>query len=222
MRSSRWPSADALHRVSLIGVGLCALVVPATPVAFAFGQTTVGVVTAAVAAVAGAAGGVAGKIKIATIPASVPRTLLWVDDIPDQTAAVVAELRGAGVRVLPAKSTREALSLLEAHSDIDVIVTDLSRVEDDVPHEDAGRELLRAVRDRGRGMPMLIHASADAIARVRRENPDLDLASSHELVKTLARIGRAREERRAVERPGQRTGGPIELEREQPESRDVQ
>jgi CheY-like chemotaxis protein len=95
------------------------------------------------------------------------RTLLWVDDHPENNAYEVAALQRKGVRVTQCASTAEAGQALGAHGDFSAIVSDMGRVEDGAFHPEAGVELIDLVRAQGARSPVLIYTSAPTLARTR-------------------------------------------------------
>ncbi len=128
----------------------------------------------------------------ATSPISVgvPRlsAILWVDDFPENNAFEVATMQRKGVQILQARSTHEALQHLE-RQDVDAVITDMGR-EGDGP--DAGLDLLRRIGETRPGTPVLIYASAVAVARTRAEAERLGAAgctsSATELLDMLGRL----------------------------------
>lgn len=46
-------------------------------------------------------------------PANNDRALLWVDDIPANNQALIEKARNAGIQVLTAASTKEALNIID-------------------------------------------------------------------------------------------------------------
>jgi CheY-like chemotaxis protein len=106
--------------------------------------------------------------EAASIAVSRPgRTLssvLWVDDHPENNAALASALREAGASVRLARSTRECLQLLE-RGRYGLIITDLGRVEDGRERSDAGLELIRQLRERGDTTTIFVFAGARGYAR---------------------------------------------------------
>ena len=95
------------------------------------------------------------------------RTLLWVDDHPENNAYEIAALQRKGVRVTQAASTAEAGAALSAQGEFSAIVSDMGRVEDGAFHPDAGVELIELVRSQGAASPVLVYTSAPTLARSR-------------------------------------------------------
>jgi DNA-binding NarL/FixJ family response regulator len=90
--------------------------------------------------------------------------LLIVDDHPvlRQGIAVLVEQAWPGAVVLPARTAAEALALVAAHADLDIVVLDLI-----LP----GGGGLEAITDIGRlrqDLPVLVLASSEAIEDIRR------------------------------------------------------
>lgn len=102
-------------------------------------------------------------------PGSRP-SVLWVDDSPENNAFLVRSLRDQGWLVELAESTRAALDTWRG-MDVDVIISDLGRVEAGEYHGDAGLELMRAARDAGFQGPFIVFTSE---ARALRESDSLE------------------------------------------------
>ncbi len=117
-------------------------------------------------------------------------SVLWVDDFPQNNAFEVEALQRKGVDVIQALTTNEALQILADRPGIDVIISDMGRVGDG---PDAGVKLVGAVHDRWPDKPLLIYASAPAIAQWGQAALDLGAAgvtaSATELMGMLGRIG---------------------------------
>lgn len=93
----------------------------------------------------------------ASLPAPLTRAVLWVDNHPNQNALIADRLRGSGIKVHIATSTRDAMALLEAH-DIPVLITDMHR-DDDRTSQPAGMQLLSMLEPRLRSTgPDRLHA----------------------------------------------------------------
>ena len=77
------------------------------------------------------------------------RTILWVDDKPQNNAHEIAKLQAEGWEINSAKSTKDALEFLGSRSaPPDVIISDMARREGLMYHPSAGLDLLREVRAR--------------------------------------------------------------------------
>lgn len=99
--------------------------------------------------------------------ASVPNSVLWVDDVPQNNALIVEQLQRNGVRVDLALSTRDGLAKL-SHRRYGAMVSDMGRSEEGTYVSDAGLRLLRTVREADPALPFLIYCSRKA-ARTYRE-----------------------------------------------------
>ena len=97
------------------------------------------------------------------------KTVLWVDDEPRGNAHEIAKLEEDGYRVIQAKSTIEARSILGAGTEPDVIVTDMGRKEDGKYVADAGLELIRAVREERIEAPIFVYTSPGRVYRIRAD-----------------------------------------------------
>ena len=121
------------------------------------------------------------------------RAVLWVDDYPENNAFEVESLDRKGVRVLQARTTDEALRIADERPDIDAVITDMGRREDGVEHPDAGIELAQQLRERRPDLPILVYASAPAVARSRAAaqaaGATFVTSSASELLDQLGRVG---------------------------------
>ena len=119
--------------------------------------------------------------------------VIWVDDFPENNAYEVDTLRRKGVRVLQAGTTSEGLRLLDSHPDTSAIITDMGRTEDGQAKDKAGIELIAQVRERRPELPVLVYASAPAVARTRtaalEAGATFVTSSATELLEELGRAG---------------------------------
>jgi CheY-like chemotaxis protein len=119
--------------------------------------------------------------------------LLWVDDYPENNAFEVESLRRKGVRVHQARSTADGLRFLDSQGDISAVITDMGRTEDGITKEEAGIELIVQVRERRQELPVLVYASAPAVARTRAKALEAGAtfvtSSATELLEELGRTG---------------------------------
>jgi CheY-like chemotaxis protein len=83
------------------------------------------------------------------------KRVLWVDDEPQNNEYATNALRAQGIEVVQCISTREALEEVKKGK-FDVIITDQLRVEDGIRKYTAGNELLRALRDSGVKVPVIL------------------------------------------------------------------
>jgi CheY-like chemotaxis protein len=119
--------------------------------------------------------------------------VLWVDDYPENNAFEVEALQRKDVRVLQASTTDEGLRMLDAHPDTAALITDMGRTEDGRTKDEAGLELIAAARERRPELPILVYASAPAIARsggkALAAGASCVTSSATELFDRLGRIG---------------------------------
>ncbi|GAB2707558.1 response regulator [Nocardia thraciensis] len=120
--------------------------------------------------------------------------VLWVDDKPENSALIVDRLERNGIRVDIARSTAEALTLLDKGRGYGAIVTDWGRTENGVRVSDAGRRLLEEVRDRDISTPMIVYTSVFGISAARRDSASeagarLVTGSTTRLTGELAALG---------------------------------
>jgi CheY-like chemotaxis protein len=97
------------------------------------------------------------------------KTILWVDDNPTNNASEIANLQSAGYEVVTAKSTQEALALLnERKLNPDLIFSDMGRREGLTYRNTAGLDLIRAVRALDPKVPIYIYTSNEAVKEFKR------------------------------------------------------
>jgi CheY-like chemotaxis protein len=96
-----------------------------------------------------------------------PRSILWVDDHPENNAMLAESWRRDGAQVDIARSTSEALRRLEYHA-YGLIISNMGRREsgEDVP--DAGFQLLVKVRTADPITPFVLYTSFSQASRVTR------------------------------------------------------
>ncbi|MEU4385978.1 response regulator [Promicromonospora sp. NPDC023805] len=96
-----------------------------------------------------------------------PRSILWVDDHPENNAILAESWRRDGAQVDIARSTSAALYLLEHHK-YGLIISDMGRREsgEDVP--DAGLQLLLKVRTGDPVTPFVLYTSFSQAGRATR------------------------------------------------------
>jgi CheY-like chemotaxis protein len=128
-----------------------------------------------------------------SVPHDAPRSILWVDDHPENNVYEIASLQGRGLDVVHARSTAEAASALASSGQFGAIISDMGRAEDGRFEADAGLSLIRVVRDQGLESPVLIYSSAPTIARTREQALQAGAAgataSATELMQMLSRLG---------------------------------
>lgn len=88
--------------------------------------------------------------------------ILWVDDRPENNVSIVNALTRLDIPVTIARTTEEALGLVDA-GEFALIISDLGRVEGGVQQDMAGRDLLVALRERGITTPVIVFAGARGI-----------------------------------------------------------
>jgi len=114
------------------------------------------------------------------------KRILWVMDNPQNYAFAIAKLERDGVEIIKAKSTAEAIELLNLQgADIDGIVTDVSRQENGVHHPKAGLELIKKIREAEFKLPIFVlcsernireyHAALKAAGAIEATASSLDL-----------------------------------------------
>ena len=92
--------------------------------------------------------------------------ILWVDDRPSGNAFEIARLESEGTSVTTARSTEQAMQLLDsARPKYSLVITDMGRREDRVAHPKAGLELIEAIRGAGwkpEELPILVYSAKSA------------------------------------------------------------
>lgn len=89
----------------------------------------------------------------------IKKCVLWVDDNPTNNAQEVAQLRQAGVKVIEAASTEEAMQTIIGWWKIDFIISDMGRRESGGYRAKAGLILIEAVRRAGIKIPIYVYTS---------------------------------------------------------------
>lgn len=90
------------------------------------------------------------------------RTILWVDDRPDNNVFERRAMQPYNIEFKLAKSTREALAKLKKAT-FDAIISDMGRP----PDMEAGYTLLKALRQSGDTTPYFIYAGSDSASHRR-------------------------------------------------------
>lgn len=84
--------------------------------------------------------------------------ILWVDDSPQNNAYEIAALEGAGVRIVLATSTDEAMRALDK-STFSVVITDMTREEGGKRVTDAGAKLIKRMRAEKLQTPVVVYTT---------------------------------------------------------------
>jgi CheY-like chemotaxis protein len=138
---------------------------------------------------------ITGAPPASPITAGVPklRRVLWVDDHPENNAYEVDALERKGVNVTLERSTADGLRAAgEASPPFDAIITDMGRTTDGQERPEAGLELIRALTDHQISSPVVVYASAPAIARAHAALEAAGVpatGSATELLELLGRLG---------------------------------
>ncbi|WP_457654336.1 response regulator [Rhodocaloribacter sp.] len=120
------------------------------------------------------------------------KSILWVDDRPENNAFEIAKLQEDGYEIATATSTKAALAQLESGSVWpDLIISDMGRREGTLYRRTAGLDLIRAVRAKNIDVPIFIYASNEAVRKysdqVREAGGNGITASPMELMEFIAR-----------------------------------
>src|SRR5579859_991212 len=83
--------------------------------------------------------------------------ILWVDDVPSNNAFLIEQCRNNGIDVETALTTKQAMSMFSSLNP-GLVITDLGRREDGVNNNYAGLDLIRAVRQTGSTVPIVVYA----------------------------------------------------------------
>lgn len=112
--------------------------------------------------------------------ADAPRSVLWVDDQPENNALFIDQLQTDGVTVDVARATAEGMERLGRRS-YGAVITDMGRSEGGEHRPDAGLDLVRRVRATGDTTPVLVFTSPRAVRDRGQEARDAgaqDITSS--------------------------------------------
>lgn len=110
-----------------------------------------------------------GAVRTTRSVAAAPKrskTILWVDDKPQNNAHEIAKLEEDGHRVLRAGSALEAQSILGSVAEPDVIITGMGRKEEGKFLADAGLDLCRTVRDAGIKAPVFVYTGRERARQI--------------------------------------------------------
>lgn len=96
-----------------------------------------------------------------------PSKLLWVDDRPNANVYERARAKDAGYELLQAESTAAAERLLASDGPVQMIVTDMARVEGGGKYNpSAGLDLIRDLRTTDQFTPVVVYSSRRSLAPV--------------------------------------------------------
>jgi CheY-like chemotaxis protein len=117
------------------------------------------------------------------------RSILWVDDHPENNAMLAESWRRDGARVEIAHSTSEALRLLEGHA-YGLIISDMGRQESGVDVPDAGLRLLTKFRTTDPVTPFVLYGNVGPFAvTAKAAGATLVTGSTFELVEFASELG---------------------------------
>lgn len=105
------------------------------------------------------------------------RSVLWVDDQPENNALLIEQLTTSGAHVDIATSTTEGLALA-SRRDYGAVITDLGRTENGGFRPDAGLDLVRQLRAAGDPAPTIVYSSERSAAT---RGPDVTAAGAQEI-----------------------------------------
>ncbi|PUB28749.1 response regulator receiver domain-containing protein [Promicromonospora sp. AC04] len=118
-----------------------------------------------------------------------PRSILWVDDHPENNAVLADSWRRDGADVKIARSTSEAMRLLEGRR-YGLIISDMGRRESDVEVPDAGLRLLANVRATDPGTPFVLYGNVAQFAEAARSaGATMVTGSTFELMEFASELG---------------------------------
>ncbi|MFD2793977.1 hypothetical protein ACFS27_10510 [Promicromonospora vindobonensis] len=116
-------------------------------------------------------------------------SILWVDDHPENNAMLAESWRREGVHIEIARSTSEALRLLDGGA-YGLIISDMGRYESGVEVPDAGLRLLAKVRASNPATPFVLYGNVGPFAEDARAAGATQLTdSTFELVEFAASLG---------------------------------
>ena len=127
------------------------------------------------------------RISVPTGPAL--RSILWVDDHPENNAVLADSWRRDGARVEIARSTSEALHLLESHA-YGLIISDMGRQESGVDVPDAGLRLLTKFRMTDPVTPFVLYGNVGPFAvTAKAAGATMVTGSTFELMEYASSLG---------------------------------
>ncbi len=97
---------------------------------------------------------------------SIVKTILWVDDHPENNSQIIAQLEEIGVKTEIALSTTDGIGKYEERQ-FDRIISDMGRKESGKYNEIAGLEFTMAIRKKDPNIPILIFCSRKAALAYR-------------------------------------------------------
>ena len=118
-----------------------------------------------------------------------PRSILWVDDHPENNAVLADSWRRDGADVEIARSTSEAMRLLDGRR-YGLVISDMGRRESDVEVPDAGLRLLANVRATDPGTPFALYGNVAQFAdAARAAGATMVTGSTFELMEFASGLG---------------------------------
>lgn len=97
--------------------------------------------------------------------AAATKSILWVDDKPENNAFEIAKLKAEDYSVVESTSTDNAMKQLQEGLSVDVIITDMGRTEGKEYIPDAGLQLIKKIRDASINVPIFCYTSPKAAQR---------------------------------------------------------
>lgn len=118
-----------------------------------------------------------------------PRSILWVDDHPENNAVLADSWRRDGAHVETARSTSEAMHLLEHHA-YGLIISDMGRHESGTDLPDAGMRLLAKVRANDPLTPFVLYGNVGPFSKTAKAaGATLVTGSTFELMEFASGLG---------------------------------
>ncbi len=98
------------------------------------------------------------------------KRILWVDDNPANIACEIATVQEKGIEVTQALSTSQAVQILVSSGlSFNAIITDMGRTEEGEYRPKAGISLIKAVREAGINLPILVYTTLNLYGRTINE-----------------------------------------------------
>jgi CheY-like chemotaxis protein len=94
--------------------------------------------------------------------------ILWVDDHPEENIPLVNFFQSHGFEVTTARSTAEAIVLLN-YGEFNHIISDMGREEYREYNPEAGLSLIRQVREDAKQIPIVIYTTHNAVAKYKED-----------------------------------------------------
>ena len=137
-----------------------------------------------------------GKAALARSSVEGPVSILWVDDHPDNNAALRSAFETLGMKVVAIKSDAEIETSYKKFEVFDVIITDMGRGEKNNPanprDEFAGLKTIEIIRSQHPGTPVIVFSSHASELREKGvlQPPVIDITNRpHDVLSAVTTFG---------------------------------